>query len=158
MPEYFVIGNKKFFGEEIRKKGEVDLKRLYKETIPWFSENYYVFTEKNISNKDTPSGSEQKLEWTAYRKLDSYFKFQIVVEIVVLRWLKKRAEITMRFKGYVETNYKKRYKGKFGEFMMKVYEDLLIKDKITKMKGKCWAETFTLIDRAKSVLDLIVKQ
>lgn len=157
MPEYFVVGNKKFFGEEVRKKGEVNLQKLYKDTIPWFQENKYTFTEQGITNKDTASGQEQKIEWTAYRKIDSYFKFHIVMEIVVYRWLKKRAELTMRFKGYVETNYKRRYKGKFGEFMMKIYEDLLIKNKINKMKGKCWAETYTLIDRAKGLLDLIVK-
>ena len=154
---YSVVGNKTFFGEELRVKGEVDVKKLYKSLIPWFSENGYNFSEKGITSSDKPEGQEQVLEWEAYKKIDDYFKLHIDVDIRTWRWLNKRAEIYVRFKGYVETDYKRKFKGKLGDVLRKVYEDLIIKDKISKTRGKVKDETDELIAEAKKVLSLINK-
>lgn len=157
----FVVGNKSFYGEEIRKKGGVNLERLYKELIEWFHENHYLFTEKDITGKETSSGRDEKVEWLAERKIDSYFKFVIMVRMDLLRIKTGNAELTLRFKGFLEKDYKDRFSRrlgkKFGEFLRRVYERYLIADKINKMMGKVWGETNDLIDRSKNILDLVVR-
>ena len=155
-----VVGNKKFFGSEIRKKGNVDVKRLYKELAPWFSANHYAFMEKGISSKSKPGGKEQVIEWVSERKVDSYFKFQIEVDFRIWRYKDEKAEIYIRFKGYLEKDYRNTFKnkgGKFGEFLRNIYEKYVIKDRIDEMAGKVHKDTNDLIDEAKRVLNLTVR-
>ncbi len=157
----YVVGLPSYYGAEIRKKGTLDPKRFHKEIIPWFFDNKYFFNEANLSSKDTAAGKEQKIEWRAFRKVDDYFKFNIEVEIILLRWREEKAELNVRFKGWLEKDYmdkfRRRFGKKFGEFLRRVYEMYVINDKIDKMKGKVWVETNSLIDECKKVIGLIIR-
>jgi len=162
----YVVGDKKFYGQEIVKKGKVDIKKLYDELIPWFSEFKYKFIEKNITGKEAPSGRYEKIEWTADRKIDSYFRFHINTEFVIYRIKGETAELTLRFKGYLEKDYRNTFKrsdvfglqyGKFGEILRRVYERYVIKDRVEEMKGKLRLETREFIELSKKILELRVK-
>ncbi|MEK6951440.1 MAG: hypothetical protein AABX29_00325 [Nanoarchaeota archaeon] len=157
----YVVGLKDFFGSEIRKKGILDPKRFHKEIIPWFFENKYIFNETNITNKDTTAGKEQKIIWNAFRKVDDYFKFNIEVELLFWRWRGEKAELNLRFKGWLEKDYmdkfRRRFGPKFGEFMRKIYEMYVINEKIDKMKGKVWVETNDLIDECKKITGSLLR-
>ncbi len=156
----FVVGNKKFYGQEIRKKGTINIERFHKELIPWFHEHKYYFIEKDLTGKDTPEGRDEKFEWMAQKKVDSYFRFNISVHCVIMRWRDDQAQIVLRFKGYLEKDYKDQFKkryGKFGEFLRRIYERYLIQDKVDKMSGRVYKETNNLIDKSKDILNLIVR-
>ena len=156
----FVVGNKKFYGQEIRKKGKIEIERFHNELIPWFQENKYDFTEKDLTGKDTSEGRDEKFEWVAQRKVDSYFKFYINVHCIIMRLKGDQGQIVLRFKGYLEKDYKEQFKrkyGKFGEFLRRLYERYIIPDKVDKMAGKVYSETNDLIDKAKGILNLTVK-
>ena len=43
MEEEGIIGSRKFWGKEIRKKGKVDINKFHKELIPWFHKYKYSF-------------------------------------------------------------------------------------------------------------------
>ncbi len=157
----FVVGNKSFYGQEIRKKGQMNIDKVYKSLIPWFKENKYLFHEKGITGKEKLGGREEKIEWIAERKIDSYFKFHIDTEFVLLRIRGENAELTLRFKGYLEKDYRNnfaiRYGAKFGEFLRRLYEKYVIKAKISGMEGRVWAETYDYIDTAKKELNLLTR-
>ena len=154
------IGDDKFFGAEIRKNGVIDMKRLYRSLVPWFHNYKYNFMEKGKTSRTRSDGKEQRIEWAAYRKVDSYFKFHIAAEIIVYRWLNEKAEVTVRFKGYLEKDYRNRFKkkGKFGAVLRKIYEDYIIKDKEDSMKNKVEAETNEFIDEVKKNLQLVIRR
>ena len=151
----YVVGDKNFYGSEIRKKGVLDPRRFHKEVITWFFDNKYIFNETNITSKDTAAGKEQKIEWKSFRKVDDYFKFNIEVEIRLWRWRAEKAETNIRFKGWLEKDYMEKFPRRFGkktgEFLRKIYEMYIINDKIDKMKGKVWVETNDLIDECKKI-------
>ena len=133
---------------------------IYKMIIKFFSDIrassdiILLFTDKNITNKDASDGRESVIEWSANKKIDSYFKFHIELRMDIFRWLNKRGEITLRFKGYLEKDYKGHFEkyGKFGTFVRSLYEEFVIKEKITSMKKKVHFETSELIDEAKKIL------
>ena len=157
----YVVGNKNFYGVEIKKKGNVDVERIYKELIHWFGKNFYRFTEKGITSKTKFSVKEERLEWSSSREVDDYFKFYIEIEILIYRCIKEKAEIKLRFKGYLEKDYKNKFERKFGKkfgkFLRRIYEAYFILDKVDSMKGKIWSETNNLIDLAKKILNLATR-
>ncbi len=155
MAIYQVLGNKKFFGVIIEKTGAVDAKKLYTELIPWFSKYDYFFTEKEISMKDTLAGQKQKFKWIGNKKIDDYFRFNIYIEIWISPSIKDKSQVLVRFKGYLETDYRNKFKGKVGAFLRKLYEDYFIKERIIHMKKKVLAETNDLINTSKKILNLV---
>ena len=160
MTIYYVVGNKRFYGSEIKKKGEIDISRFHKEILPWFREYKYSFHERDITSRDTPSGKDQKIEWTAYRNIDGFFRINIDVRTDILRWRGKRAEVTVRFKGYLETDYYNKFIRKFpswGKFFLNIYEKYILYDKINVMQDKVRLETNDLINQTKKLLNLITR-
>ncbi len=153
-----VLGNKNFWGREIKKKGSADVNKLYNELIPWFHDYKYLFLEKNLTGSEKPEGREEKIEWHAQRKIDSYFRFNIEVEMVIRRWRGENAEINIRFKAYLEKDYKDKFSRRystFGDFLRKLYERYIIKDRVDKLKGKLYLEISDLITRTKRTVNLI---
>ncbi|MEK6860989.1 MAG: hypothetical protein AABY07_03370, partial [Nanoarchaeota archaeon] len=95
----------------------------------------------------------------ASRKIDSYFRFHIEIQILVYRWLNEKAEITMGFKGYLEKDYRNFFEkyGKLGIGLRNLYENLVIDDKIQKLKRKVLFETSEVIDEAKKSLSFTTR-
>ena len=157
----YVIGDKKFYGEEIRKKGNFDISKFHKELFPWFSKNRYTWFEKGITGSEKSEGRYEKLVWQGNRKIDAYFRIQVEMETMAYRIGKPGAEIAVRFKGYLEKDYRNRFQiklgRKFGEFLRRVYERYVIHDKIEKMKNKVRYDITSLINETKEVLGLITK-
>jgi len=156
MVTYYLGGSKKFFFE-IKKKGEIDTKKFYEALNPWFSGHGYSFGENKITSKDILPGQEMIFDLGGLKKTDNYFKLSIGVKIFVLKLTKGAPEITTSFKGTLETDYKKKFKGKFGNFLKNLYEEYLIKDKIDKMKAKLQSDVNALMDEYKRILNLITK-
>ena len=148
-----VIGSKKFAGQEIKKKYDVRVEDIHRSLVPWFQQNNYLFSE-NIASKDNPDGKEQKIEWTSYRKIDSYFKFHIDTTIFIQRWIGKKAEITIHFRGYLEKDWKSTFQRRWGKFLRNIYERYIIKERIEQMKSKMREETQDFIDLTRRFLNM----
>lgn len=156
----YVIGSKKYYGQEIRKKGRVNISKLYDELVPWFHEFKYRFIEKGITGRARPEGRYEKIDWRCSRKIDAYFRFHIEVLFIIYRIKDNTAELTLRFKGYLHKDYRDRFAkrfGKLGEFLRRIYEAYIVKDKVENMKDKLRIETNLFIDRAKRILDAKVR-
>ena len=153
----YVIGSDKYWGLEIKKKGKVDVYKFHKELIPWFEENQYNFLEKEIASKEKSDGKDEKFVWAASKTIDPYFTFNIQVEIIISKWRGDKAEIMIRFKGYLEKDPKELFRrrhGKLGEFLRKIYERYIIKDKVDKMSSQVFKEATDFINATKKILNL----
>lgn len=164
--EVYVVGDKQFYGATVFKKGIFDLEEMYKKFKDWFEKHHYHYNEKKQSAKTLPDGKEIKTEWIGERKVDEYVKFHIgffvwirrctdvIVETEAGKKEKmQKGEISIRFKGYMEKDYMKKWKS---EFFRQLYDRYIIKGRLEQMEGKIWFETNDLISMAKRYCQLML--
>lgn len=141
----------------IRKVGIVDLDKLYKELADYLKEHKYYMYEKGISGKQQADGLTGKFEFVANKYVTEYFKFNLFVEFYVIRAKDvkikgkklKNIELEITFIGEYEKNYRKSFKS---EWIRKIYETYIIRDKIDKMEEKLAIEFNGLINVAKEIM------
>ncbi len=145
----------------IRESGVFDFHRLYEDMGSWFDSNNYEFRERAHGRAVKPEGNEIKLEWVAERKVDSYVKFNFSIVLEMFRYLEvkiqdkiyAKADLNFNIKAFFTKDYKKTFKGPFGEFLRELYEKYLIKGRLINFEGKLWAEGQEFINLMKESLD-----
>ena len=156
----FVVGNKKFYGSVIRKeKGYFSFDEMYKAWKDWFDEKGYFLNEKGQTEHVLTEGRQKKIEWVARRDITSYVRFHIELVLWVRRLKDVMIEVKGKkkkiqtgnlhigFRGYIEKDYSGRWKKH--EFLRKMYDRFIIKDKLIKYEGKLWKETNDFIGLTK---------
>lgn len=143
----------------IKKVGDFDLDALYSDLHLFFEENSYIFHEKENTTKVKDKGNELEIRWTGERNVDTYARFIIDVYFYIER-LKKvgkvyNGDLTIYLNASVELDYKNEWPLKpFGNFLFKVYNGYVIKQKIIdKYYGPLYGEITALQDRAKKILE-----
>jgi len=157
--QIYVVGNKQFYGSAIRQTGAIfDINQLYKAWRKWFDDHKYFLNEKKQSAKQLPDGQEITIEWVAYRKIDDYVKFHILTHVWLMRIndvmvevngqkrKMQKADIQIRFKGFLEKDYRGKWKN---EKLRQFYDRFIIKKRLINMEGKIWYETNDLINLTK---------
>src|SRR3989344_6877291 len=136
-------------GIKLSRHGVVDFDKLIESMKNWISKRKYDFTEKKHSDKITGLGHEIKITWVNDREVTDYIKFHIDVDFVVYELNKTKTaeknlysgEVNIKFFAYLELDWKKRWRSfPFGSFLMYVYNNYLIKDKIKRYEGKLMSE------------------
>ena len=158
----FVVGNNKFPGAVIRKESVIfDYDSMLKVMKEWFEDHKYTLNEKAYGGKDLPSRErEEKIEWTAERKITDYIKFHISFQLWVRRMgnIKaeghklKKGDIYIGFKGWMEKDYKGKWRS---EFLRQMYDRFLVPGKLNMYEGKIWAETNDFIALTKKYLGMM---
>jgi len=145
---------------QLKYNGVFDLDRLYSEVVGWFGEMGYDLSEKEHSDKDKSKGKYLKYKFSAEREVTDYFKFYIdvtfdIVEVVPVsgNLVKGKARIFIVAKLELDHHGHWEEKGKFVDFMFKVYNNYIIKDRISQYAGILTKEVVSLHDLMKDVLD-----
>ena len=152
----------------IKQNAVFDLKQLYKVFHAFAEENQYIFRETNFTRKDKSDGSEYQIECRLERKVTSFIKFIIEIEIWSLRTVEVKQEGRTMFKGEMEINFdanmemdypdritnKSRWEANtFTKFLRNVYIYYIKKQYFLNYAGKLWEELYGLHARTKALLN-----
>jgi len=147
-------------GLAIKYIGAFDFDKLYKDMHDWFIANRYEFSEKEHSRKEKDTGYFIEVHWEGERKIDEYAKFVINVDISISEMNKvdqmDYGKMYISFSGALVLDYLNKWSAKpFSNFLLKVYNKYIIKDKINKYYfGKLFGDVTALHDLAKATLGL----
>jgi hypothetical protein len=149
-------------GIQIRKKGVLDLRKLYGEISAWFEDNEYDFNEDVHSDKHKDKGREIITIWSGERNVTNYIKYKIKVNFS-LNEINKVSNVSDKLdKGFIKLTFNAQlvldYKSKWGKsffsnFLFKTYNNYIIKKEIVKHKSKLYKEVLDLQDVAKEILE-----
>ncbi len=146
-------------GIQIRYEGVFDLDRLYKESKDWFSDNDYDFQEKEYTDKVKDKGHEIVFKFIGEKEVTDYFKFNINAEFNLTEvnsmsdnLVKGKVEIFL--KADLELDYRNKWQHtKFLEFLFKIYNNYIIKERIHDYADKLEEEVIELQDLIRDILD-----
>ena len=147
----------------VRQNAIFDLKQLYKLFHSFAEEKGYTFYETNFTRKDKSDGSEYQVEYKLERKVTSFIKFIITIEIWTLRTTEVQqegkhmfeGELEMNFDANMEMDYDKKNnweKTAFHKFLRNIYIYYLKKQYFLNYAGKLWTELYDVHARAKALL------
>ncbi|MAG50606.1 hypothetical protein CL621_03120 [archaeon] len=129
----------------------------------WADSRRYDFTEKEHTNKTHPRGQEVVYAWIFEREIDDYVQFTIRVDfrIIELRKVKvgdkqaDKADMEIKIFAFIDFDYKGKWKGPLRGFLMNVYNNYLIKDKIVNvLEVNLYKELMELHDEIKDMLEM----
>jgi len=156
----------------LKINGIFDFDGLYRVMHDWFGEMKYYFEEILYKHKvPSPSGAEEHIKWTGWRKVTEYIKFNIYIYIilrdmkeieVIKNGQKKRltkARMTMEFSGNVEVDYTNRFQNSpFFRNLFHFFNDYVMKKRIdTLYTDQLWYRIIKLYTVAKEYLEFETK-
>lgn len=147
-------------GLTIKYSGAFDFDKLYKEMHDWFVMHKYDFNEKEHTKKERETGNYVEINWAGDKKIDDYAQFSITVHIIIENMAATEGidsgNLAMELVGNLVLDYNNRWQSKpFNKFLIKIYNNYIIKDKINKQYiEKLYEEITNLQDTAKSILGL----
>lgn len=146
-------------GLRILYEGNFDFDKMKSAVKAWFRSKKFIFTEKEYTIKDKALGREAEITWIGEKKRDDYTRFRITIDIKINEMKKAgkldNGKIFAKFGAAMEFDYKKRFNSKFGEFMMHVYNNYIIKKKIDeKYMMELGSELGEVHSIVKDLLDL----
>ena len=160
------------FSNKVKFTGVVNFGDFYKFCYDWQTEELkYIVSEDKYSEKLVEEGKNLEIEWTAFRKITDYFKFEIKTVWKVLGLTK--VETTQNGvkvkadKGIIEINVKgnlvKDYQGRFEKtafqkFLRGIYEKWVIPSRVDEYEDKLISNCEEFINQAKAYLDLTGKK
>lgn len=152
----------------IRKKGTFNYKKVHNKVKSFLIKTGYVFAENKHVEKDKSSGKEIESEWSGFRKVTSYIKFNVEISIL----LKDYKEITIEegeekiktglgrleitFNASMWKNYDKMFsekKGEFSNLLKELYEKYLVDKKLGDYEDKLEAEILELYEEIKELVE-----
>ncbi|HNZ52445.1 MAG: hypothetical protein BWY36_00795 [Candidatus Diapherotrites archaeon ADurb.Bin253] len=164
-----VSGEKdKVFSSKIKYDGLMDFKEFYKFCYQWLIEEPELeVIENKYAEKISGDAKNIDVEWTGFRKVTDYFKFQVIVKFKVINLtnvevLQDGKKLKMN-KGSVEVSISgtlvKDYDGKFEhtstqKFMRSIYEKWVIPSRVKEYEDKLVKACNDFLAQAKAFLDL----
>lgn len=165
---------------KIKAGGVFDLEELYTELVRWFEFNGYTWRETKYRVVEMPNGLSQiEIKWECEKQP---VKGEYLTYILNMQWqafvsevevsadgVKKKmnkGSIEFRFGSVLKRNVKAFspdekdaknrifMKGGFGEFIMAIYEQFVIRKQVDYYKGYFFGETQKLFDEIKAFLQL----
>ena len=150
--------------DSIRYKGVFDMKKLYNGMYAWFTKRGYRFMETLHKHKPP----ETEIEWTAKRKIDDYFLYNIWIEfyiweledVEVVRDGKKKtmqkARMKITFKCDFTTDYSGRWEGTWMKKKLeKIYNHYIIRhDILFKHEATLYYVLYELHELTKQLLEM----
>lgn len=163
MPE-----KEKIYSTKLKHAGFFNYRDLYRFMYEWLSDNMVLnICEDKYSEKVNGNKREVEFEWTAFRKLTDYFKFEIKIKMKVEDLenvqIKKGEKNIMTNKGRIELqvggNLIRDWQGKFErtafqKFMRAIYERWVIPATVEEYEDKLIGQANEFIAQVKAFLDL----
>ncbi len=156
------------FSSKIKSSGIFDFADFYKFCYDWLSEELkFEVSEDKYSEKLSGDSKNIEIEWTCWRKITDYFKFEIKVYYRILGLtnveITKNGVKVKTNKGSVEMTVKgnliKDYQGKFESSAFQkalrgIYEKWIIYSRVNDYEDKLIGNCEELLNQAKAYLDL----
>ncbi len=146
------------YGLRIKYSGDFEFAKLCTAIKSLIRKKRFILTEKEYTIKDKPLGKEAEIAWNGERKADTYARYKIIVELFISEMnpagKMENGHLDIRIKAFIELDYKNKFDSKSGKFMMDIYNNYLIKDKIKKHEVKLDNEVHELHSTIKELLNL----
>lgn len=132
----------------MKHSGLYNLHELLNATRGFLQGKGYFIMDSNHSESVKSSGKEISFEWKAVRNVTDYLQFFFQVEIVILREVDvlveeqghkvrmQQGDIEVRFKTWMNKNYRQTFHGPTKEFLRQTYEKYIIKQQLSGYEGK----------------------
>lgn len=156
------------FSSKIKYDGIFNFSAFYKFCYDWLVEEIGLeMSEDAYKEKITGDSKNIDIEWSGYKKVSDYFRFDVKVAFQIIGLSKLELNQDGRKvktnKGSVELKIKgtlvRDYKGKFEmsaskKFMRSVYEKFIIPSRIDETEGYIVGKCDEFLSQAKAYLDL----
>ena len=163
MPEKDTI-----FKSSIKNQGIFNFPEFYKFCHEWLTdETQLTIIENNYKEKVDGEAKFIDIEWTAFRKVTDYFKFEMKIKFKILALtnveIQRNGKKEKTNKGSVQIklsgNLIRDYDGKFektgfNKFLRSIYEKWVIPSRIKEYEDKLAKDSDEFLTQAKEWLDL----
>ena len=163
MPEKDTI-----FKSSIKNQGIFNFPEFYKFCHEWLTdETQLTIIENNYKEKVDGEAKFIDIEWTAFRKVTDYFKFEMKIKFKILALtnveIQRNGKKEKTNKGSVQIklsgNLIRDYDGKFektgfNKFLRSIYEKWVIPSRIKEDEDKLAKDSDEFLTQAKEWLDL----
>lgn len=132
----------------MKHSGLYDLHHVLNTTRGFLQGKGYFIMDNGHSESVKSSGKEITFEWKAVRSVTDYVQFFFQVEIVILREVDvvveqndrkvrmQQGDIEVRFRTWMNKNYRQTFHGATKEFLRQTYEKYIIKQQLSSFEGK----------------------
>lgn len=156
------------FSSQIKYLGIFSLKDYYQFCYDWLTEQIgLTLIENKYSEKLNKDAKDIDIEWTAFRKVTDYFKFEFKIKykIIALKNVEivqnnakvktNQGEVKLMLKGNIIRDYDGKFeKDSFRKFLRSIYEKWVIASRIEQFEDKLTGECDEFLNQAKAFLDL----
>jgi len=150
-------------GIRVAKKGIFKFDELCDVIKSWGKSRHYDFTEKENKTKHFPRGKEIVRFWFFNREINDYMRFNIRLSFFITDFnsvklnnkLLDKADMEIKLFSFIEFDYKKKWTGFLKEFLINVYNNYIIKDRIINVyEVKLYSELMELHDEIKDSIEM----
>ena len=162
------MGQKKVVmdGVKLKQDSIFNMGELYKAMFAWFSNYGYDFAEEEYNERDTGRAKDLKFFWTAEKKIDTYIKWGINVNVMILgmesveiernglKLKTNKGAIEFQITAYLLKDYDDKWSKGFTSFLRKVYDKVIARHRYQRMEQELVRETNKFMDEIKAFLNL----
>lgn len=156
------------FSSQVKYSGFFSFEDFYNFCYNWLTEEAgLVISENKYSEKLTGDSKELEINWTGFRKLTDYFKFETEISFKV-RGLTKveinqngakvqtnKGNVTIKMKGILVRDYQGKFETTaFQKFLRSIYEKWVIPSRIEEYEGNVASSSDEFLGQTKAYLDL----
>ncbi len=155
----------KIFESKIKQVGFANFKDYYSFMYDWLNGEEYDVSEDKYSETIEGDATKIEIEWTAFRKISDYFKFELKIAWKVLNMKTVEVErdgkkvkiqsgtFELKVKGYLVKDYENKWEDRpFWKFLRGVYDRYIIRTRIIQYEDKLFGECDNFLAQAKSFL------
>lgn len=156
------------YSSTVKYTGIFSFKDYYKFCWEWLVEEIgFIMQEDKYKEKIIGNEKELEIEWTGYKELTDYFKFDIKIKFRILglsnvelnqngvKIKTNKGEVKISVKGTLVRDYKGKFEIKpMYKFMRAVYEKYIITQRVEQFEDYVASKCDEFLGQAKAYLDL----
>ncbi len=151
---------------KIKQESVFNPSELYKSMFVWFATYGYDFAEEEYHDKDNGKNKDIKFFWVAEKKIDRYIKWCLDINAMILgmenveiernglKLKTNKGSIEFKINAYILKDYDNTWSKGFMAFLRKIYDQVVARQRYSRMEDELIRETNKLIDEIKAFLNL----
>lgn len=151
---------------KIKQESILNLTELYKALFNWFANYGYDFAETEYNEKDTGKNKDLKIYWIAEKKMDLYIKWSIDLSMLILglesveidrnglKLKTNKCSAEIKITASMIKDYDDKWSRGFMALFRRMYDQVIARQRYSKMEDELIRETNKLIDEIKAFLNL----
>lgn len=150
------------FKGKLKNQGNFDYKNLYEFLYDTFMEEGYDVHESKYAEKNKGDSKNLDLNWTATKKISSYFSFEIKTNWIILGLKKVKiqkdgkeslvddATVEITFTADLVKDPSNKWEKSFLKTFRRIYDQYIIKNRVEDYEMALYEEVNEIIDHVKS--------